>query len=422
MTTTPQTLNDVSRNSLLGYEFRNGLLGYEFHPACLLMPRMQQDEYEALRKSISNGFDGRHQILLFDGKILDGRHRYNACIAENVEPQFAQWSGGNPYEFVRKEHEARRSWLSQVQKSLVLLKLLEASEDWQATERCAQDAANLKRAEAANNRPRNDNGTLAAQPVKPQVVARLAETPIYSDPANKTATARATAIGVNRGAVEQAETIRRHSPELAEQVVSGEIPASKAIQTIQREKTRSELKKIAEREIEQPTGLYDVIVIDPPWPMKKIERDVTPNQVDFNYPTMSEEELALLTIPAEEHCHAWIWTTNKFLPMAFRLIDGWGLKYVCTFVWHKSGGFQPFGLPQYNCEFALYARKGNPVFLDTKSFPLCFHAPRGAHSEKPDEFYDVVRRVTEGRRIDMFNRRRIEGFSVWGNEAGGSAP
>jgi MT-A70. len=34
-----------------------------------------------------------------------------------------------------------------------------------------------------------------------------------------------------------------------------------------------------------------VIVIDPPWPMKKIERDVAPNQVEFDYPTMSEEEL-----------------------------------------------------------------------------------------------------------------------------------
>jgi len=132
---------------------------------------------------------------------------------------------------------------------------------------------------------------------------------------------------------------------------------------------------------------------------------------------MQEDELAAMQLPAADDCHVWVWTTHKFLPMCLGLLDAWGLKYVCTFVWHKPGGFQPFGLPQYNCEFAVYARRGTPQFIDTKAFPVCFDAPRGKHSEKPGEFYDVVRRVTAGRRIDIFNRRQIEGFDVWGKEA-----
>lgn len=169
--------------------------------------------------------------------------------------------------------------------------------------------------------------------------------------------------------------------------------------------------------IDLPDGEYSVIVIDPPWPMEKIEREEAPTQTGFDYPTMDEDELAAMELPAADDCHLWMWTTHRFLPMALRLIPQWNFKYVCTFVWHKPGGFQPYGLPQYNCEFALYCRRGSPQFHMTKDFPACFSAPRGKHSEKPEQFYQMVNRVTRGNRIDMFNRRRIKGFDGWGNEA-----
>ena len=178
------------------------------------------------------------------------------------------------------------------------------------------------------------------------------------------------------------------------------------------------IKPTTQGEVTKFNGKYDVVVIDFPWPMEKIKRKVAPNQVGFDYPTMTLDEIQNQEIPMADNCHVFLWTTQKYLPYTIDMLKGWGLKYICTFVWHKNGGFQPFGLPQYNCELVLYARRGTPKFVDLKAFPTCFNAPRRGHSIKPEEFYAILRRVTDGRRIDMFNRRPIEGFEVWGNEAG----
>jgi N6-adenosine-specific RNA methylase IME4/ParB-like chromosome segregation protein Spo0J len=185
---------------------------------------------------------------------------------------------------------------------------------------------------------------------------------------------------------------------------------------------RAGLEEVAMSRDEEPIddSRYDVIVVDPPWPMEKIDRDVAPNQVGMDYPVMSLEaieEFSVVQDVAAADCHLFMWTTQKFLPAAISTVAAWGFRYVLTMVWHKPGGFQPFGLPQYNCEFCIYARLGKPEFADTKAFNCCFSAPRGGHSEKPEEFYDLIRRVTPGRRLDVFNRREIEGFTGWGHES-----
>ena len=192
-----------------------------------------------------------------------------------------------------------------------------------------------------------------------------------------------------------------------------------------RERRRAELKDakaaVARRNVEEFSGVYDVVVCDPPWPMETIDRDVRPRQAGLAYPTMTLDEIKAQRPPMQD-AHVWLWTTHRFLPAAFDVLAAWGVRYSCAFVWHKPGGFQPVGLPQFNSEFALYGRVGSPAaFVDATDFKTCFEAPRRAHSEKPDLFYETIRRVTSGRRLDMYNRRPIDGFDGWGLESLGDA-
>lgn len=180
---------------------------------------------------------------------------------------------------------------------------------------------------------------------------------------------------------------------------------------------KEKLEALESIQVSESKGVYDVISIDPPWNIDgPFGIANSAGYMPMQYPTMSVEEIKDLKVPCSEDCHVFLWTTQKFLRYAFDVIDAWGLDYVCTFTWAKNGGPQPLGLPQYNSEFFLYARKGKPKFIDTKNFFTVLNAKRTGHSAKPEEFYDMLRRVTAGRRLDMFNRREIEGFDCWGNE------
>lgn len=380
-----------------------------------LIPPLRPDERAELESSIAS-LGCRDPLTVWGDVLVDGHNRYEICTRLRVPYSVVQMQFGDRIDvqiWIRRNQLARRN-LTDDQRSINAerLRLLESAKARSEKAKQARSAV-IKR----NPIARSDLSADAAD--KSETPVLVAQTPSDKKPKRDTRAEAAKAAKLTEWKLKGAALVVGARPDLADQVEQGAIKLADAVREIKRTEVIEKLESVEAREQKELAGQYDVIVIDPPWPMQKIERDVAPNQVAFEYPVMGEDEIAALKMPAADDCHMWLWTTHKFLPMAMRLLDAWRFKYVCTFVWHKPGGFQPIGLPQYNCEFALYARKGSPKFIDTKALPVCFNAPRGAHSEKPEHFYDVIRRVTAGRRIDIFNRRAIDGFDVWGKEAAG---
>jgi N6-adenosine-specific RNA methylase IME4 len=202
---------------------------------------------------------------------------------------------------------------------------------------------------------------------------------------------------------------------IAERVASGEAETVREAKSIINAEQRADMKAQPAPKI--PPGKFRCIVIDPPWAMEKIERDERPNQLGFDYPTMTEAELAafpLVPEKAADDCHLYLWTTHKHLPSALRLSEAWGFRYQCMMTWVKNVGFTPFSW-MYSTEHVLFCRKGS-MQLEKLGMRLDFSAKVREHSRKPDNFYDLVRLASPGPRLDAFSREHREGFAQYGNE------
>lgn len=96
---------------------------YEFHPYADLFPMLDKDSvgFKALIEDIKA--NSQHQpIWLLDGKILDGRNRYNACQHLGRDVLGRDYTGTDPIGFVLSINLHRRH-LNTSQRAMVAVKL-----------------------------------------------------------------------------------------------------------------------------------------------------------------------------------------------------------------------------------------------------------------------------------------------------------
>jgi N6-adenosine-specific RNA methylase IME4 len=378
----------------------------EFHPLANLFPLIEGAEFDELVADIkAHGL--RQPIYTLDGKILDGRNRYRACLKAGVQHRIMPYQGKDPLAFVISSNLHRRH-LSESQRAMVAAKL-----------------ANL-----------GHGGNRSKSPIGDLKVSQ---------------TAAADMLNVGKRSVERATEVRDHgAPELQQAVERGEVSvtaaadvaalpqeqqteivargereillASKEIRGRRAEKRRAErIERIAEisksnkaLDIEKK---YPVILADPPWYFEPYSG----NGRAFPYPTMTIEEICALPVRdiAYDDSILFLWTASSHLQLAFRVMEAWGFRYSTNAVWTKSDCAPGLGhVFRQQHEMLLVARCGELPNPPPNVRPSSIiSAPRREHSRKPDEAYELIERMyPELPKIELFARNSRPGWAVWGNE------
>jgi ParB-like chromosome segregation protein Spo0J len=101
-----------------------------FHPLADIFPLMEGAEFDALVADIkANGL--REPVIMYEGKILDGRNRYRACIAAGRRPRkynYVEEAAKNPVAYVISKNIHRRHLTAEQKRELIAKLLAEQPE------------------------------------------------------------------------------------------------------------------------------------------------------------------------------------------------------------------------------------------------------------------------------------------------------
>jgi len=215
----------------------------EYHEYANLFPMMSAEEFAGLVASMrQSGYDDNAPIIIYDGKILDGRNRYKAAQEAGVTPILLPYQGDDPLQFVIR-HNLNRRHLNESQRAVIAGRLanMKAGRNWNNSANWQNNKKQVTQPEAAD-----------MLNISPRTVARV-------------------------------KAVERGAPDLIPQIESGKMSAHEAQKTMKaRERTEARAKTAEAGSIApnstiwnvicadimtwNPDLKYDIIVTDPPYP------------------------------------------------------------------------------------------------------------------------------------------------------------
>ena len=190
---------------------------------------------------------------------------------------------------------------------------------------------------------------------------------------------------------------------------------------------------------------YQTVLADPPWAYDSPRAVVGTGgrgamggeahrlvQVDVSrqYATLAIEEISALPVRriVADNAHLYLWITNPMLldhrHPAYTVCKAWGFEPKCLLTWAKHRHGEPTAPSRKTgyyyrsaSEHVVFAVRGKLRLQTREALPTWFAAPRLAHSVKPEApFIPMVEQASPGPRVELFARRKREGWDVWGNE------
>ena len=371
----------------------------DIHELCRLFPVMQASQFDALVEDIrANGLQS--PVILYEGKILDGRHRYKACVNLGIDADFEEFEGADPLSFVISHNLSRRH-LDESQRAMIAGKI-----------------ANMKLGSNQYTKgPPIGGGKVSVNDAakKLNVGARSVE---RAKKVLDTGTAELQqAVEEGKVAVSVAAKIAELSEEQQAKIVAGPRP-DQAIKKVAREEKEQALAAKTIEQSLQAEKVYGVIYIDPPWKFETYSENGMDRSADNHYPTMSVQSLSELQMPAAKDCIMFMWATVPMMPEAIDLLTDWGFTYKSHIAWVKDRIGTGYWTRNKH-ELLLIATKGNvPAPSMGMQPPSVIELPVGRHSEKPEFFADMITSLYPTTpKIEIFARMGRVGWDSMGNEA-----
>jgi N6-adenosine-specific RNA methylase IME4 len=373
----------------------------DIHDLCKLFPPMPEDQFGALIDSIRD-HGQLTPIVLHEGKILDGRHRYKACINLGIEPLFETYEGEDALGYVIALNLSRRH-LDESQRSMIAGRIA----NWKVGDNQFKVGGPIGPASLVSNMDAAKRMSVGERSVKRAKKVLEHGTQELAD-----------AVDSGKIAVSVAAKIADMQPEEQQRIIDDPRPDQAVKKVARQEKEQQLAGKAIGQSLSASTSLYGVLYADPPWKFETHSENGMDRSADNHYPTMSMFDMLTLNVPAADDCVMFMWATVPMLPEALDLLDSWGFEYKSHIAWIKDRQGTGYWTRNKH-ELLLIGTKGRvPAPAMGTQPPSVIELPITKHSEKPAFFADMIASLYPTTpKLEMFARMGRVGWDVIGNEA-----